>query len=106
MDSTFMYQAADGLVDVAVGFSTDGRIEAFDLTVLNDPKEAFPPYDAVLLLSPRAAKNRALVHVLESLINRIPVSAMRTANRRVDEDGVTPEVVADSLLKNEQSWGS
>ena len=107
MDSTFMYQAvADGQVDVAVGFSTDGRIEAFDLTVLNDPKEAFPPYDAVLLLSPRAAKNRALVHVLESLINRIPVSAMRTANRRVDEDGVTPEVVADSLLKNEQSSGS
>ena len=81
------------------------QVEAFDL-LLNDPKEAFPPYDAVLLLSPRAAKNRALVHVLESLINRIPVSAMRTANRRVDEDGVTPEVVADSLLKNEQSWGS
>ena len=28
---------------------SDGRIEAFDLAVLNDPKEAFPPYDAVLL---------------------------------------------------------
>jgi len=101
MDSTFMYQAvADGQVDVAAGFSTDGRIEAFDLAVLNDPKEAFPPYDAVLLLSPRAAKNRALVHVLEPLINGITVSAMRTANRQVDEDGVTPKVVAESLLND------
>ena len=99
MDSTFMYQAvADGQVDVAAGFSTDGRIEAFDLAVLNDPKEAFPPYDAVLLLSPRAAKNRDLVHVLEPLLNQISVAAMRTANRRVDEDGVTPRVAADSLL--------
>ena len=99
MDSTFMYQAvADGQVDVAAGFSTDGRIEAFDLAVLNDPKEAFPPYDAVLLLSPRAAKNRDLVHVLEPLLNKISVAAMRTANRRVDEDGVTPRVAADSLL--------
>ena len=99
MDSTFMYQAvADGQVDVAAGFSTDGRIEAFDLAVLNDPKEAFPPYDAVLLLSPRAAKNRDLVLVLEPLLNQISVAAMRTANRRVDEDGVTPRVAADSLL--------
>ena len=99
MDSTFMYQAvSDGQVDVAAGFSTDGRIEAFDLAVLNDPKEAFPPYDAVLLLSPQAAKNRDLVHVLEPLLNKISVAAMRTANRRVDEDGVTPRVAADSLL--------
>ena len=51
-----------------------------------------------LLLSPRAAKNRDLVHVLEPLLNHISVAAMRTANRRVDEDGVTPRVAADSLL--------
>jgi osmoprotectant transport system permease protein len=103
MDSTFMYQAvADGQVDVAAGFSTDGRIDAFNLAVLNDPKGAFPPYDAVLLLSPRAAKNKDLAHVLESLINRISVSAMRNANRRVDEDGITPKAVADNLLDNQQ----
>ncbi|MEO2040271.1 MAG: glycine betaine ABC transporter substrate-binding protein, partial [Pirellulales bacterium] len=76
--------------------------DAFNLAVLNDPKGAFPPYDAVLLLSPRAAKNKDLAHVLESLINRISVSAMRNANRRVDEDGITPKAVADNLLDNQQ----
>ncbi|MDO7681789.1 MAG: hypothetical protein MUQ52_04820, partial [Pirellulales bacterium] len=102
MDSTFMYQAvADGQVDVAAGFSTDGRIDAFDLGVLDDPKGAFPPYDAVLLLSPQAAKNKDLVHALEPLLNRISVSAMRDANRQVDEDGVTPKEAASKLLKHE-----
>ena len=99
MDSTFMYQAvADGQVDVAAGFSTDGRIDAFDLAVLNDPKQAFPPYDAVILLSPRAAKNKNLVHAIEPLLNRIPVTAMRTANRLVDEGGETPKEAARQLF--------
>lgn len=98
MDSTFMYQAvADGQVDVAAGFSTDGRIDAFNLAVLDDPDEAFPPYDAVLLLSPEAAGNRQLIAALRPLINRINVAAMRTANRSVDEDGLTPGAAAASL---------
>jgi osmoprotectant transport system permease protein len=99
MDSTFMYQAvADGQVDVAAGFSTDGRIDAFDLAVLKDPKQAFPPYDAVILLSPEASKNKNLVHAIEPLVNRISVTAMRTANRLVDEGGETPKEAAGQLL--------
>ena len=99
IDSTFMYQAvADGQVDVAAGFSTDGRIDAFDLTVLGDPKQAFPPYDAVVLLSPRAAKNQNLVHAIEPLLNRVSVTAMRAANRLVDEDGESPRESARQLL--------
>ncbi len=99
MDSTFMYQAvADGQVDVAAGFSTDGRIDAFDLAVLNDPKQAFPPYDAVILLSPEASKNKNLVRAIEPLVNRISVTAMRTANRLVDEGGETPKEAARQLF--------
>jgi osmoprotectant transport system permease protein len=98
MDSTFMYQAvADSQVDLAAGFSTDGRIDAFNLAVLDDPEEAFPPYDAVLLLSPEAAENRSLIAALRPLLNRISVAAMRTANRSVDEDGLTPMAAADAL---------
>ena len=98
MDSTFMYQAvADGQVDLAAGFSTDGRIDAYGLTVLKDTREAFPPYDAILLLSPEAATDRALVAVLRPLVNRISVEAMRAANRSVDEDGLTPVEAAKML---------
>ena len=99
MDSTFMYQAvADGQVDVAAGFSTDGRIDAFGLAVLDDPEEAFPPYDAVLLLSPEASANRSLVAALRPLVNSISVTAMRAANRSVDEDGLTPAAASARLV--------
>ena len=56
-DSTFMYDAvADGTVDVISAFTSDGRFTAFDLVVLEDPRQAIPPYDAVLLLSLQASE--------------------------------------------------
>lgn len=98
MESTFMYAAvAEGQVDVAVGFSTDGRIDAFDLVTLADPRGAFPPYDAVVLLSPEASANPAIAETLRPLIGSLPVERMRQANRRVDQDGETPAAVAKSL---------
>jgi osmoprotectant transport system permease protein len=44
-----------GEADVISAFSSDGRIAADDLVVLGDPKGALPPYDAVILLSPKRA---------------------------------------------------
>ncbi len=86
-DSTFMYRAlVRGRVDVISAFSSDGRIEAFHLTVLEDPKDAIPPYDAVLLLSSEAASRPGLVEALEPLIGAIPVRLMRRANYRVDRE--------------------
>jgi osmoprotectant transport system permease protein len=92
MDSTFMYDAVDrGEVDVITAYSTDGRIAAFDLVTLDDPKQAFPPYDALILLSPRAARNRQLVKTLRPLINTISNEEMRRANKMVDVDGLSVE---------------
>jgi osmoprotectant transport system permease protein len=99
MDSTFMYGAVrDGEVDVITSYSTDGRIAAFDLTVLRDPMKAFPPYDAVLLLSPRSAANPELLTVLRPLINSVTDEMMRSANKMVDIDGRSVEEAAASLL--------
>ena len=56
---TFMYRAlASGDVDVISAFSSDGRIAADKLVVLSDPKGAIPPYDAVVLISPKRANDR------------------------------------------------
>jgi len=86
-DSTFMYQAVQrGDVDVISAFTTDGRITAFDLLVLNDPKEAIPPYDAVLLLSEEAAGKEDLKEALRPLVGAISVESMRRANYMVDRD--------------------
>jgi osmoprotectant transport system permease protein len=89
MDSTLMYQAvAESEVDVITAFSTDGRIPAFDLVLLEDPRGAFPPYEAILLLGPHAInKFEGIGHALEPLRDGIDSDAMRAANRHVDVDG-------------------
>jgi osmoprotectant transport system permease protein len=84
---TFMYRALeDGEADVIAAFSSDGRIAADHLVVLTDPKGAIVPYDAVILLSPRGARDGRLRAALAPLIGAIPVAAMRTANLSVDRD--------------------
>jgi len=84
---TFMYRALeDGEADVISAFSSDGRIAADHLVVLTDPLGALPPYDAVVLISPRRASDERLRRALSPLIGRIPVEAMREANFSVDRD--------------------
>lgn len=88
---TFMYRALEsGDVDVISAFSSDGRIDADHLVVLSDPRHAIPPYDAVILLSPKRAKDVRLANALKPLIGKIGVEAMRRANYAVDGKGETP----------------
>ena len=84
---TFMYRAIDSAdVDVITAFSSDGRIAAQGLVVLDDPLHAIPSYDAVLLISPRRAKDELLRRALAPLIGKISVEPMRQANFMVDRD--------------------
>ena len=80
-------------------FSSDGRIAADKLTVLSDPKQAIPGYDAILLVSPRRADDARFTAALRPLIGAISVSAMREANYMVDRDTdkATPEAAASWL---------
>ena len=83
MQPEFMYAAAaSGEVDVIAGYTSDGRIAQFGLAVLDDPKHAIPPYDAVLLISPQRAADPALLSALRPLIDAIDVTMMREANLR------------------------
>lgn len=86
-DSTFMYDAVvNGDVDVISAFSSDGCIEQYDLVLLADPRNAIPPYDALLLLSTDAGNNDRIAAALLPLIGAIDVEEMRTANYMVDRD--------------------
>lgn len=96
MDSTLMYAAvAEGKVDVISAFSTDGRIPAFGLRLLDDTRGALPPYDAVLLV--RRDAPDALRRALATLDGAIDGDAMRAANRLVDLDGGTIQDAARDL---------
>ncbi len=84
---TFMYRALQtGDVDVISAFSSDGRIAANNLVVLDDPRNALPPYDAVILISPQRAGDGRLIGALKPLLGKINADAMRRANLVVDRD--------------------
>ena len=90
-----MYRAvASGEVDVISAYTSDGQIASLDLVVLDDPRHAIPPYDAILLLSPKRAHDDKLIAALNSLIGAIPVTAMRRANARAAGGNTSADEVA------------
>lgn len=98
--STFMYDAlTGGEADVISAYTSDGRVAADDLLILEDTKGAFPAYDALILVSPDQAENNRLLEALQPLIGGINVEQMREANYSVDraEDKRTPDQAARSL---------
>ncbi len=100
-DPTLMYSAINqGRVDVISAYSTDGRIVAYDLAVLDDPLQALPPYDAVLLLSGDASKKPRLVSALQPLIGAIDDDQMRRANKLVDSENLSVTKAAEYLYYN------
>ncbi|UFZ04050.1 ABC transporter permease/substrate-binding protein [Bradyrhizobium ontarionense] len=97
MQPDFMYAAvASGEIDVIAGYTSDGLIAKYDLVVLDDPKHAIPPYDAILLLSPQRTDDRALQDALRPLLGRIDITTMQQANLRASGSDAesSPQAVA------------
>ena len=97
---TFMYDALKaGEVDVIAAYTSDGRIAADRLSVLEDNRGAFPTYDALILIAPQRAQDADLIAALTPLIGAIDIEAMRAANYAVDrmEDKQTPAQAAQDL---------
>jgi osmoprotectant transport system permease protein len=97
MQPDFMYAAvASGEVDVIAGYTSDGLIAKYDLLVLDDPRHAIPPYDAIVLLASKRAGDQALRTALQPLLGKIDIATMREANlRAAGGDGASsPDAVA------------
>lgn len=87
-------------MDVVLGYSTDGRIEAYDLVLLEDDLHLFPPYDASPLITKEALERYPEIEaVLLKLENSIDQSTMQRLNRLSDEQRVEPSVVAQQFLE-------
>jgi osmoprotectant transport system permease protein len=100
MQPDFMYAAvASGEVDVIAGYTSDGLIAKYDLTVLDDNRQAIPPYDAMVLLAPKRAGDAALRDALQPLLGKIDIAVMREANLRAAGNDATssPDAVAKWL---------
>jgi osmoprotectant transport system permease protein len=98
MQPEFMYPAAgSGEVDVIAGYTSDGRVARYGLVVLNDPRQAIPPYDAIMLVAPKRANDRVLLDALRPLTGAIDVTLMREANLRATDTGASPGGAAQWL---------
>ena len=87
-DATLMYSAVnERQVDLITAYTTDGRVAAFDLLLLEDPRSALLPYDGLYIASAEAANNEIFMSVVSRLVNSIPDQLMREANRMVDVEG-------------------
>ena len=87
--------------DVGVVFATDGRISAFDLTILRDDRLFFPSY----LLTPvvrdaTLRRHPTLRTVLESLSARLDNETMISLNAAIDLSGRKVEDVANEFLRS------
>lgn len=101
-----MYKAAyEQKLDVISGYSTDGRLKAFDLVVLEDDKIIFPPYYAApVVRSEVLAQYPELAATLNKLAGLINDSIMTELNYRLDYLKQTPEEVAKNFLEEKQLW--
>jgi len=90
---------ADGAVDVADGYSTDGLLARYDLVTLLDDRHFFPPYEAAALVSPRLVRDRPdAIAVLTLLSGRLDETRMRRLNQRVEVAGEDVHRVASDAL--------
>lgn len=101
IDQNLMYEAIrSGQVDIISGYSTDGRIRAFDLVVLQDNRHAFPPYDAALVVR-QTTLNRYpdLGPTLNLLASKLTDSVMTALNYQADYLHQSPRTIAEIFLK-------
>jgi len=81
-------------------FSTDGLLVEHDLVVLEDDKNFYPPYHAVIVArSAILEKHPDLIHILNLLVGKLPDDVMRSLNHRVDVGNESPRAVAESFLR-------
>ena len=100
MEPALRYQALEaGSVQVIDAYSTDSDIERYGLTVLQDDKLLFPPYQGAPLLRYETLKQYPqLKPILETLSGQITGAEMRAMNYEVDVYGRPAAMVARDYL--------
>ena len=101
MQIGLVYDAVEaGKMDIVLGYSTDGRIASYDLVMLEDDRNFFPPYDAAPVVDNQVLKNTpGLDEALNKLGNTISTAKMQQLNYEADNNLVEPSVVAERFLK-------
>ncbi|MCM3089778.1 MULTISPECIES: osmoprotectant update ABC transporter permease/substrate-binding subunit OpuFB [unclassified Cytobacillus] len=103
MEPKLRYGAIEkGEINLVDAYSTDSEIAKYNLTVLEDDKNLFPPYQgAPILREETAEEHPELVKALNKLDGKITDDEMREMNYKVNVEGVSPEETAREYLEGE-----
>ncbi|EJM58728.1 periplasmic glycine betaine/choline-binding lipoprotein of an ABC-type transport system [Pseudomonas sp. GM49] len=101
MDAGLVYTALrNGQVFAGLVYTTDGRLSAFKLKLLEDDKHYFPDYTAApVVRQAYLAAHPQLAALLKPLADLFDDETMRLLNARVDVDHQSPASVAADFLR-------
>ena len=87
MQPTLMYEAIkNNQVDAIGAYTTDSRVDMYDLSIVEDDKGALPPYNAIIIVRREFAENEALMQIFKKLEGQIDTDTMRRLNKLYDID--------------------
>ncbi|GGZ75827.1 glycine betaine ABC transporter substrate-binding protein [Streptomyces subrutilus] len=103
MDAGIIYTQVSKSDSCLLGeaFTTDGRIRAMDLDVMEDDKRFFPNYNAAPAINAKTfAKYPVIAKLLDPVTAKLTTGVAQELNAKVDVEGQDPHQVAkDWLLK-------
>jgi len=101
LQQAIQYQAAgDRRIDAMDAYTTDARLLRYNLVILRDDKNFFPPYEAAALVRGETLKRHPEVGaVLGLLAGAFDEDSMRALNFRLQEKGESEAVVARDALR-------
>ncbi|BAK93535.1 osmoprotectant ABC transporter substrate-binding protein [Tetragenococcus halophilus] len=87
-------------MDVVLGYSTDGRVASYDLVMLEDDRQYFPPYNASSIINDELAQSDPEVKdAIDRLTGKIDTETMQKLNYQSDNNLVEPSIVAERFLE-------
>lgn len=101
IESGLMFRALhEGEVDVISGYSTDGRIKAYDFVILEDDLGFFPPYHAAPLVRGETLRRfPELRDAYTEIAGTLDDATMAALNFEVDFEKKLPRDVAGAFLE-------
>ncbi len=89
-------------VDVAMGFATDGRIDAFGFIALEDNKQFFPVYNPAPVIRKEVLDRHPEIRdTLAPLTKKLTTVTMRKLNKQVDVEHINEQEVAANWLQQQ-----
>ena len=103
MEPALRYQAIQsGDIQITDAYSTDAELARYDLVVLQDDKQLFPPYQgAPLMKEALLKKHPELEGILNQLAGKITAEQMSQMNYQVVVEGKSANQVARDFLTQE-----